>query len=57
MRSVPAGSDGLLLLPYLTGERTPDLPNASGVLRGITLENFTAAHRTLPFGSRLWSRR
>jgi len=44
VRSVPAGSNGLLLLPYLTGERTPDLPNATGVLRGITLENFTAAH-------------
>lgn len=44
--SVPAGSDGLLMLPYLTGERTPDLPNGSGVLHGLTLRNFTTAHLT-----------
>jgi len=44
IRSVPAGSDGLLMLPYLTGERTPDLPNGSGVLHGLTLKNFTQAH-------------
>ena len=44
IRSVPAGSAGLTLLPYLTGERTPDLPNGTGVLHGITLNNFTPAH-------------
>lgn len=44
IRSVPAGSGGLTLLPYLTGERTPDLPNGTGVLHGITLNNFTPAH-------------
>lgn len=44
VQSTPTGSNGLLMLPYLTGERTPDLPNASGVLHGITLENFTPAH-------------
>ncbi|MGC8668859.1 MAG: xylulokinase [Chthonomonadales bacterium] len=33
----PAGSEGLLFLPYLTGERTPyPDPNARGVLFGIT---------------------
>lgn len=26
---------GLTLLPYLDGERTPNLPNASGVLHGL----------------------
>jgi xylulokinase len=36
VRSVPAGCDGLLLLPYLTGERTPDLPNGTGVFHGLT---------------------
>jgi xylulokinase len=41
---VPAGCDGLLLLPYLTGERTPDLPNSTGVFHGLTLTNFTAPH-------------
>jgi xylulokinase len=44
VRSVPAGSDGLLLLPYLAGERTPNLPGGSGVLHGLTTANFTAAH-------------
>ena len=42
--TVPAGSDGLLLLPYLAGERTPNLPRGSGVLHGITVKNLTAAH-------------
>jgi len=32
---VPAGSDGLLLLPYLSGERVPDLPEATGALLGL----------------------
>jgi xylulokinase len=44
VRSIPAGSDGLLLLPYLTGERTPDLPDGTGVFHGLTLRNFTPAH-------------
>ncbi len=44
VESVPAGSDGLLLLPYLAGERTPDLPRGCGVLHGITTKNLTAPH-------------
>ena len=31
----PAGSDGLVLVPYLSGERTPDLPEASGHIGGL----------------------
>ena len=27
VNSTPAGSGGLLFLPYLNGERTPNLPN------------------------------
>jgi xylulokinase len=42
--TIPAGSDGLLLLPYLAGERTPNLPHGSGVLHGITTKNLTAPH-------------
>ena len=42
--SVPAGADGLLMLPYLTGERTPNIPNGTGVLHGLTIKNFTPAH-------------
>ncbi|WP_030161328.1 xylulokinase [Glycomyces sp. NRRL B-16210] len=30
------GAGGLTLLPYLDGERTPNRPNATGVLSGIT---------------------
>lgn len=32
---VPAGCDGLLWLPYLNGERVPNLPQASGTLLGM----------------------
>ena len=42
--TVPPGAGGLCMLPYLTGERTPDLPNARGILAGITLGNLTPAH-------------
>ncbi|MFL6130496.1 MAG: xylulokinase [Mycobacteriales bacterium] len=37
-------SDGLVLLPYLDGERTPDLPAARGLLHGLTRTNATPAH-------------
>ena len=40
----PAGSEGLTLLPYFEGERTPDLPHARGSLHGATLTNFTRAN-------------
>jgi xylulokinase len=44
--SVPSGSEGLLFLPYLTGERTPYAdPNARGVFFGLTLRH-TKAHLT-----------
>jgi xylulokinase len=38
------GADGLLFLPYVTGEKTPSLPEASGVIHGITLDNYTPAN-------------
>jgi xylulokinase len=37
-------TDGLVLLPYLDGERTPPLPEATGVLHGLTRRNATRAH-------------
>ncbi|GAB2691248.1 xylulokinase [Nocardia thraciensis] len=37
-QSVP-GAEGLTLLPYLAGERTPNLPGATGTLHGLTLDN------------------
>lgn len=33
--SAPAGANGLLLIPWLDGERTPNLPNATGELYGL----------------------
>jgi xylulokinase len=33
--SAPPGSEGLVLVPYLDGERTPNLPGATGTLRGL----------------------
>src|SRR5215207_3782773 len=43
-RSAPEGSDGLIWLPYLMGERTPHLdPNARAALVGLTASH-TQAH-------------
>ena len=43
---VPPGSEGLLFLPYLTGERTPHLdPKARGAFFGLTSRH-TLAHMT-----------
>jgi xylulokinase len=42
--TVPPGADGLLFLPYLQGERTPNLPHGTGVLYGLTTRNMTPAH-------------
>jgi xylulokinase len=39
--AAPAGAGGLTLLPYLDGERSPNRPDASGVLRGLTSTNTT----------------
>ncbi len=40
----PAGSGGLLLLPYLEGERTPNVPLGTGVWFGANPKTFTAPH-------------
>ncbi|MEZ5978359.1 MAG: xylulokinase [Planctomycetota bacterium] len=34
-RELPLGGDGLMWLPYLQGERVPDLPRATGTLLGM----------------------
>jgi D-xylulose kinase len=41
---VPPGADGLLLLPYFNGERTPALPEATATLSGLTALNLTPAN-------------
>ena len=42
--TAPAGSGGLVLVPYLEGERTPDRPHATGALHGLTLATSDPAH-------------
>lgn len=42
--SAPPGADGLVLVPWLEGERTPDVPHATGTLEGLTLGTSTPAH-------------
>ncbi|MGN9837741.1 xylulokinase [Nonomuraea sp. H19] len=40
----PPGADGLTLVPYLEGERTPNRPTATGSIHGLTLATSTPAH-------------
>jgi len=40
----PSGAGGMVLVPYLEGERTPNRPDATGALHGLRLENTTPAH-------------
>ncbi|RBY83383.1 xylulokinase [Blastococcus sp. TF02A-26] len=42
--SAPAGAGGLVLVPYLEGERTPDRPASTGALHGLTLGTAEPAH-------------
>jgi xylulokinase len=38
--NIPIGCHGLTFLPYLSGERTPNWPHATGALLGLTSQNF-----------------
>ncbi|WGW11317.1 FGGY-family carbohydrate kinase [Saxibacter everestensis] len=55
---VPAGSEGLLVLPYFAGERSPIFdPDARGVIAGLTLRHsrghlFRATYEGIAFGIR-----
>jgi xylulokinase len=55
---VPLGAEGLLVLPYLAGERTPVFdPEARGLVAGLTLRHnrahlFRAAYEGIAFGIR-----
>ncbi|HEX6074067.1 MAG TPA: xylulokinase, partial [Micromonosporaceae bacterium] len=42
--SAPPGADGLVVVPYLEGERTPNRPDATGAVHGLRLATSTAAH-------------
>jgi xylulokinase len=56
--TVPAGSDGLVLLPYFAGERTPIFDaRARGVIAGLSLRHhrghvFRAAYEGIAYGIR-----
>ncbi|AJE85789.1 MULTISPECIES: FGGY family carbohydrate kinase [Streptomyces] len=43
LKSTP-GAHGLVLLPYLEGERTPNLPQAAGTLTGLRRESMKPEH-------------
>ena len=40
-KDAPVGAEGILLLPYFNGERTPALPNGKAMLSGMSSLNFT----------------
>jgi xylulokinase len=40
----PAGADGLVVVPYLGGERTPNRPFATGAVHGLRLGTATPRH-------------
>ena len=42
--AAPAGAGGLVLVPYLEGERTPDRPTATGSVHGLTLDTAGPEH-------------
>ncbi len=42
--AAPAGAEGLALIPYFEGERTPVRPDSTGALHGWRLANSTPAH-------------
>ncbi|MER7760261.1 FGGY family carbohydrate kinase [Streptomyces sp. NPDC097619] len=43
LKSTP-GAHGLVLLPYLEGERTPELPHAAGTLTGLRRDSMKPEH-------------
>ncbi len=42
--SVAPGAEGVSFLPYLNGERTPNLPNGTGVIHGLGGTSSSPAH-------------
>ena len=56
----PVGAEGIVLLPFFNGERTPNLPNGRASVNGISAANFNreniarAALESSIFGMRIW---
>jgi xylulokinase len=44
VETAPIGADGVLMLPFLNGERVPALPQAQGSLHGLTSTNLSQAN-------------
>jgi xylulokinase len=42
--AAPTGAEGLVMVPYLQGERTPNRPDATGALHGLRADNLTQAN-------------
>jgi xylulokinase len=42
--AIPPGADGLILLPYFEGERTPNIPGATGTIVGLRTATATPDH-------------
>jgi len=42
--SAPPGADGLTVVPYFEGERSPNLPHAAGAFHGVTTRNLNPAN-------------
>ncbi len=42
--AIPAGNDGLLLIPFFEGERTPNVPDGTGVYFGLREQTYTVSH-------------
>jgi xylulokinase len=42
--AAPPGAEGVILVPYFAGERTPDLPDATASLSGLTYGTTTRAN-------------
>jgi xylulokinase len=42
--ATPAGNDGLMLIPFFEGERTPNAPDGTGVYFGLRDKTFSTAH-------------
>ncbi|MBT0565238.1 xylulokinase [Williamsia sp. CHRR-6] len=43
-RTAPTGADGVTLIPYFAGERTPNLPDARAAISGLSLHSTTRAN-------------
>ncbi|WP_019204470.1 FGGY family carbohydrate kinase [Tsukamurella sp. 1534] len=42
--TAPPGAEGLTVVPFFAGERSPNLPDATGAFHGLTSENLTPAN-------------